>query len=692
MKLRFLSGMTAATLTIGIVVAPVEATTRTWIPVGGTNDWWDGVNWTDTTVPQAGDDVVITNAASWVLLTNATPYLGSIIISNTVTLIFSNWDTSLSATSMTVRKSATVTCAGPFSDADMSNRVYLVCSNLTVVGGGQINVDSKGYLYSTGRFVRASGPGGGYGGNGGAHGGYGGHGGDGAAPVGSSYPCGDPLAPLFPGSGGGTIADGIKGGNGGGAVRIVAQGEVLVNGLITANGGNRLGNSQAGGGAGGSIFITCNTLAGTNVIQANGGMGQPYGGNGAGGRIAVAYNPPAQSNAPVPSIWFYAQPNPKDANSGYSVGQQGDIGTVYFPDTRLLTEPLNVSGQILISNALSWTTDRLTISNVWVRFPQEGFQLHVSNDVLVVKGNAYGRLDIGGSVLTNFQSSFPAVPGGYQFFAATSAPVLEIGGNLRLTNNASLLVFSAPTNGTEPAYGALVTVAGNMTLNPGCWVYPYSHWSNGASPLFSVRSLTIATNAGFNADRGGYAGGLEPGRLGQGPGGGGTNGWYGYGGSYGGRGGGNYAGQTYGSSNAPALPGSGGGKGLAGGVQGGFGGGLVRIEAVRTIAIDGTISANGADYGFNFDGGGSGGGIYLKCRKFEGGTNGALVANGGKGYNFGGGGGRIAVWRNIGLSPEVISNSVAGGWYLNPPGTPVATNGTIVWGTLPPGGTVVMIQ
>jgi len=76
----------------------------------------------------------------------------------------------------------------------------------------------------------------------------------------------------------------------GGAIRIQADGLVLVNGVITANGGAYppgYGNSQAG--SGGSIFIACHTLAGTNsgangVISANGGNG-----GGGGGRIAVNY-------------------------------------------------------------------------------------------------------------------------------------------------------------------------------------------------------------------------------------------------------------------------------------------------------------------------------------------------------------------------------------------------------------------
>ena len=70
------------------------------MPTTGTNDWFSTNNWDGgASIPVAGDTVTVA-AAGAALLTNSTPYLGSLTLSTT--LIFSNWDTTLSATSVTV--------------------------------------------------------------------------------------------------------------------------------------------------------------------------------------------------------------------------------------------------------------------------------------------------------------------------------------------------------------------------------------------------------------------------------------------------------------------------------------------------------------------------------------------------------------------------------------------------------------
>ena len=559
----------------GLLTAGATAQ-NVWTVTSGTNDWYgDIANWSLGHFPQAGEAVVITNKGVGVLLTNAAPAAGcldSLTISNTATLIFTNWTTSLSATNIWIQKSATVTCAGPFTNAPaMSNRVWLACSNLMIDGGGTINVDYKGYQGSTSITVPGCGPGGGAaGGDGGSHGGFGGKGGP--AICGGNYPCGDPLAPLAPGSGGGGgVSAGGIGGAGGGAIRISATGRVLVNGSISANGdANHI--TQAGGGSGGSIYITCQTIGGTNLIQANGGGGQIWGADGGGGRIALDYNAPAQSNAAAATLRLTVLPGIQAtvANSIPFNILAGDLGTISLPDTALLYNPINVSGQLLIGNFLSWSPSQLTVSNAWVRFPQEGFHLTVLNDLTIVKGSSIGRLDVGATMFTNFNGGtsdqfFPYC----RLFAATTPPKLSVGGNLILTNGAVLAVFSAPTNGATPVYGSLVAVTNELRVGTRCWVYPYSHWSNGGSPFFSVGSLTVATNAGFNADSSGYAGGANAGAgagnagAGFGPGGGtGISYAVEAGGSYGGLGGRAAAGKSYGSSNAPAMPGSGGAGGF----------------------------------------------------------------------------------------------------------------------------------
>lgn len=642
---RLISYLTlVAWLMLGAATAQAA---KTWMTTTGTNDWFDGTNWSGSTYPVAGDDVVITNAGVGVLLTNATAALSSVILSNTATLIFSNWDTALSATNVTIATGAVVTCAGPFTNNVMSNRVHIVCSNLAVNAGGRVLVDSIGFAGGIGGSVLAkgNGPGGGggaSGGNGACGGGYGGYGaGTGYVP---GWPYGSTNAPLDPGSGGGGSQG--AGGNGGGAIHIQAFGSVTVDGLISANGGNN-GGLNGGGGSGGSIYVSCITINGCGILSANGG---PAVLNGGGGRIAVIYNTVAQTT--MPPLSFSTRPG----------GGGADVGTIFFPDIRFLSSYItNISGQIVAPGFTNWSVDYLTLSNVWIRFPADGFNINVSNDVRVI-GPA-GRLDVGGSFLN---TNFALLTG------STSPAVLQVGGNLVLTNSSCLYVYNAQTNASTVNYGSLVNVSRSLLVNTGCWIYAQSHPTNGGSALFRVNDMYIASNACISSAGRGYAGGYGPGYS--------TAGGGRPGGSYGGLGG-RESGNTYGSSNAPIDAGSGGGWV--------FGGGVVRIVANKSLLLNGIINANGANA--NAGGGGAGGSIYLSCRRLSG-TNGSILANGGNAWNAGyseggGGGGRIAVWR-VSDDSWINSVSVTGGVSYSGTSTP----GTVVWGWIPPPGTVFVIH
>ncbi len=242
---------------------PAGAADRIW--VGGaavTGDWFDAANWDGgATVPADGDAVAVTNGK--ILLTNATAALASFSISN-ATLIFSNWDTALSAASVTVCSSGTLThVTNSAAATNVSGqwapdaRVRVVCSNFTLAIGGRVDVKYCGYRAATNGSMKGCGPGGG--GAAGYYGGAGGHGSRGASGSqgagGISY--GLTNAPVDPGSGGG----GNVPGGGGGAVRIDAAGAVTLNGLIDASG--RQATTHGGPGSGGSIYISCRTFAGT---------------------------------------------------------------------------------------------------------------------------------------------------------------------------------------------------------------------------------------------------------------------------------------------------------------------------------------------------------------------------------------------------------------------------------------------
>lgn len=118
------------------------------------------------------------------------------------------------------------------------------------------------------------------------------------------------LQPLYGGSGGGGGAsnndwDGGRGGGGGGAIMIASSRDILLNGLIQANGGEyQWSNASYGGrGSGGAILLRADRVTGPGSLQAYGGNQ-----NNPNGRIRVeAYarslgggqNPPAVVGLPA---------------------------------------------------------------------------------------------------------------------------------------------------------------------------------------------------------------------------------------------------------------------------------------------------------------------------------------------------------------------------------------------------------
>jgi hypothetical protein len=616
-------------------------------------DWFTAANWTPSGIPGNGDAIVIDASAAPatnVVVSNATASLGSFAITNAV-LTFTNWTTKLNATNVTIGSGGVFTLPGAFASGAMSNRVYVSCTNFSMMAGGGIYADGKGYLgtngVGSGTFNTDSGAGG-------SHGGVGGRG---YRPAGG-YPgatYGVTNAPLAPGSGGG-CTNVTFGGSGGGAVRIEAPGgTVTVNGFISANGATGV-TSSVGGGSGGSIYITCGTFSGSTsgVLRANGGNGGVNSGGGGGGRIAVQYDSLANSAG----IQFSASPGTGTTWTADQWWMKSAKGTLYLSDATLLSQTLtsNLFTDVRLYGFTSWTVNSLTVSNCAVDLAESGFQLTVNNNITIATNGALG---VGGELGASLVS-------------------LKCGGSIILTNGGSLSVYGGFTNGT-PDYGGLVSVTNDMVIGVKSWIYPYSHSTNGGSVLFRMRDLLTATNCGFNAIGRGYT-------TSQGPGKGGAHASRSAGGGYGGKGGDNNSGTSgglpYGSTNAPIQPGSGS---TTYNLGGGRGGGSVRIEAARRIALYGTITAKG---GGDFGGGGSGGGIYVQCEALEGtGVFNADGGNGVAGVHGGGGGGRIALVVTTdsltGLTPTTnIEYSGSANGRISVDGGPVGyqagTNGTFV--------------
>ena len=111
-------------------------------------------------------------------------------------------------------------------------------------------------------------------------------------------------------------------------------------------------------------------------------------------------------------------------------------------------------------------------------------------------------------------------------------------------------------------------------------------------------------------------------------------------------------GGPYGNYKWPTTQGSGGSTGF---LAGGSGGAAVKLVALNSFVLDGTVDVSGGNgksstgYVHKASGGGAGGSVYILTQSFSG--SGSVHASGGSGavgYNGGyksysGGGGRIAV-------------------------------------------------
>jgi hypothetical protein len=227
-------------------------------------------------------------------------------------------------------------------------------NNLTIESGGEINVDGKGYAGGEGGGNGKKDPGGGkisiLGGPGteseaGGGGGYGGEGGDSeySGYGGISYPSLTHPEELGSGGAGGMHGDnasaGAHGGAGGGAIKLVIYGTLILDGKISANGAK--GNDDlccgaGGGGSGGSIWIEAQTLTGSGTISANGGnggSGDHEGGGGGGGRIAIYYTTSTFTTFTLyaTSGELFADGNLFATVYGGSGFEDGEVGTIYFP-------------------------------------------------------------------------------------------------------------------------------------------------------------------------------------------------------------------------------------------------------------------------------------------------------------------------------------------------------------------------
>lgn len=319
-------------------------------------------------------------------------------------------------------------------------------------------------------------------------------------------------------------------------------------------------------------------------------------------------------------------------------------------------------------------------------------KLIINNDVKVqLNGtantpNGQPRLDVRGDVVL--------AANGLQLGNGANSvyqPLLNVGGDLMVSNHnrtAYLDIYAGDPWGTKTAAeiaagytgehppreaeyqrgGAWVNVAGRLFLggknaSNTSQIRVWSHRYTGMSAVFTVGSFAtdthgyvdVASTDGYDGCKGwrstsdGYYG------IGVAPKNGG-------GASYGGLGGHtsesdlSTMGKTYGYALAPFWCGS---SQSRGGSDGGHGGGLFRLHAAGEVELNGTITANGGQWGSNTSrGGGSGGGVWITCDTFTSGASAKITAKGGNhsvDNGPAGGGGRVAVATGCTAAADIAS-------------------------------------
>lgn len=595
--------------------------------------------------------------------------------------------------------------------------------NVIVKAGASITADGKGYLggrqgannSNRGRFrgnINTNGPSGGAGGS---------HASSGSG--GYIVPCyGDVYAPVDYGGGGGANTAANPGGNGGGVIRIISGGEMIVNGVISANGASAAtGKSNVGGGAGGSIWLTAEKFtsnATAPILQAYGGGGDPGQVNtssGGGGRIALYYGTLGGTMAfnenfiqtTTTSVTSSTGPGPHGTFLARQTGQTyGDLYIIGNGNGAWGYTPIGVSGYV---SALSSTT---------VNYANAGSVSH-----LLAAGELVGK-----EVVVNIMSLDPvkhtiSANDGTTGITVSSGDPSAVGkvnslwfiddyqnhfDNVMITRDADVSLMKIKVEGTLTVdkYSVLRAVnihAGNLVISRNTYLFTRGDGNDVFyTPLHIVgNNMTVDNTSVVYLMRAGYIGGGS---------------WNGYtgatngftttggagehaGGSHGGYGGVNsttpsfVSAVPYGSLTQPSLPGGGGGGDSASGNNGAWGGGVLRIELTGALTNDGSFDMRGGYVTADNVGTGAGGSIWITADTIgnTGSNWGDFSATGGYTLNnpgaSAGGGGRIALYYRAFTGTMALNHFYASGGYSSSgywggPGTVYAKTTAAAYGDL----------
>ncbi|MBO7720980.1 MAG: hypothetical protein J6T01_01085 [Kiritimatiellae bacterium] len=525
--------------------------------------------------------------------------------------------------------------------------------------------------------------------------------------------------PLLPGSPGNRSYNNRGGGSGGGVVLIVARSKVTVDGTVDAR-GQSLDSANTAPGSGGTVNITCRTIAGSGTIDASGGrhnVANKYYPNwvGAGGRVAVHYDRGAQaaSGDIVAITWKCGTQVCAETVNHCCRANEGGLGTVWFPDTRLLGHAFGsgtlTSGEFHFGTWTGWTPADVVADgpDVNVRLVSDGNDFVINGNLTIRNGAALG-FGGGTNYCTHPTTYLPFSPAGKGAVVKVNGSVImEAPGQSGWRNELHVYAGHGCTVQAEDV-GGVLEIARQFMIGTNSWVYPSSEPYSGESVKVTVGGkVNIDPNAGFDATGLGYSGGSHPARewhnAGYGPG---AVAGRGRGSAYGGIGGCSVGSATtkfplpgYGTSGEgvplwqiPSKPGSGSSVGDTG--FGGPGGGCIWIETKSSFKIAGSLIADGQGGAMaGWSSSGSGGAVYVRCRHWVPDETAVVRAKGGA-TGGAGGGGCIAIWRAMDhdLTPtnERTYVSAPAGSYGNT--VQKATDGTIYWGDLPMPGLMLLVR
>ena len=596
----------------------------------------------------------------------------------------------------------------------LMNFVYIDSSYSHLESNGTLNMDGIAYSGETGPGKGTTLPDGT--GLGAGHGGYGG----GPAPTAGGKPYNSIYEPIEAGSGGGN-GSGI-GGSGGGFINWTAADLIELNGLLSLNGADGVGDN-AGGGSGGSVLIGATNMTGHGTISVKGGNGVNKGGGGSGGRISIKCRFRYQYGGKFDNFGG-------DGGRSHKVSHAGASGTTYKEENlremqyrHKKYDPVHNTTFLAVDHT-SFHSDNLGKCSPQPTLLQDKSSVSYTLDEMELTGCAYLWIyhpENAPSVNLTVHKFIGDKSGKVHLHAKQQLYVEYVESETNKTeapcsffiDEGAEIVFPTEVHihGTNSTFGGMLTGVIILHIETGAWVEFLS--TGNTALLENGEHIDIKPKGkyGFGKvviKRGGKAGCIQVEKLfsletsefsvkyegnlymnyaeiictfawlesggvfhlnGQGHGpeegksSGQTVGLTGYGAGHGGYGGGpdltNVA-VPYGSVFTPIEAGSGGGSGDG---LGGSGGGVLNWTVSHYFELHGLLALQGTNGTAGNAGGGSGGSLLVKTMNFTG--HGEVNVEGGSGAGLGGGGagGRVGIhceWRYT-FDGRFVNNGGTGG-------------------------------